>query len=71
MCIGRNRELYYSKIAKNRNAAPTVTGTQIGVDNPIDTKKVTEQLKIKRLDELEKINKPLTGRGRSPFDLRV
>ena len=31
-----------------RDAPPVVTGSQIGVDNPKDTKRVTEELKIKR-----------------------
>jgi len=31
-----------------RDAPPVVTGSQTGVDNPKDTKKATEQLKIKR-----------------------
>ena len=38
------------RVAKyqSKNDAATVTGEQIGVENPKDTKKVTEELKIKR-----------------------
>ena len=31
------------------DSPPVVTGTQTGVDNPVDTEKVTEELKIKRM----------------------
>ena len=33
------------------DAPPVVTGKQTGVDNPIDTKKVTEQLRQDRMKE--------------------
>ena len=39
-----------------RNAAPTVTGKQTGVDNPKDTKKATDQLMIKRQKEEGRYN---------------
>ncbi len=31
------------------DSPPVVTGMQTGVDNPVDTAKVTEELKIKRM----------------------
>tara|TARA_R100000353_G_scaffold159306_1_gene118771 strand:- start:81 stop:284 length:204 start_codon:yes stop_codon:yes gene_type:complete len=67
MCIGNFKEIYDTKIKKNRNASPLISGSQIGVNNPIDTKKATEQLKINRQSK----DKPLKLRGRSPFDLRL
>ena len=33
------------------DSPPVVTGMQTGVDNPIDTAKVTEELKIKRMNK--------------------
>ena len=33
------------------DSPPVVTGMQTGVDNPIDTAKLTEELKIKRLNK--------------------
>tara|TARA_Y100001937_G_scaffold42177_1_gene59791 strand:- start:274 stop:471 length:198 start_codon:yes stop_codon:yes gene_type:complete len=65
MCLGNQN--------KNRNDTPMITGSQIGVSNPIDTKKATEDLKIKRKKE----DKPIKLRARSgfrvlsPFDLRL
>ena len=40
----------------DRNAAPTVTGEQTGVDNPKDTKKATDELMIKRQKEEDRYN---------------
>ena len=39
------------------DSPPVVTGMQTGVDNPIDTAKVTEELKIKRQNK-EGISNP-------------
>ena len=52
------------------DAPPVVTGSQTGVDNPIDTAKATEELKIKR-QETEGFENPgdslkitgITGKG--------
>ena len=33
------------------DSPPVVTGMQTGVDNPVDTAKVTEELKIKRMNK--------------------
>tara|TARA_Y100000401_G_scaffold114307_1_gene116174 strand:+ start:166 stop:516 length:351 start_codon:yes stop_codon:yes gene_type:complete len=50
MCIG-GRPAYavpQRQESSFKDAPPVVTGTQTGVDNPKDTKKATENLKIKR-----------------------
>ena len=47
MCIGA-RSQPIQQAPTFRDAPPVVTGSQTGVDNPKDTKKATEQLKIKR-----------------------
>jgi len=47
MCIGGSRAVVQPK-STFRDAPPIVTGSQIGVENPKDTKKATEELKIKR-----------------------
>ena len=47
MCIG-GRSQAVQQTPTFRDAPPVVTGSQTGVDNPKDTKKATEQLKIKR-----------------------
>ena len=39
------------------DSPPVVTGMQTGVDNPVDTAKVTEELKIKRMNK-EGISNP-------------
>ena len=57
------------------DAPPVVTGKQTGVDNPIDTKKVTEQLRQDRMKE-EGFSNPaeslkiagITGGGMSNAD---
>ena len=50
MCIGGSPT--YASVQRNpaayQDAPPIVTGMQTGVDKPKDTKKATEQLKIKR-----------------------
>ena len=47
MCVGGSRAVRV-KEPEYKNRPVTVTGEQIGVENPIDTAKVTEQLKIQR-----------------------
>jgi len=47
MCIGRGRGSVQPK-PTFRDAPPVVTGSQTGVDNPKDTERATELLKIKR-----------------------
>ena len=47
MCIGGSRAVVQPK-PTFRDAPPIVTGSQTGVENPKDTKKATEDLKIKR-----------------------
>ena len=47
MCIGGRSQVVQPK-PTFRDAPPVVTGSQTGVVNPKDTKKATEQLKIKR-----------------------
>ena len=47
MCIGGSRTVVQPK-PTFRDAPPIVTGSQTGVENPKDTKKATEDLKIKR-----------------------
>ena len=47
MCIG-GRSQPIQQAPTYRDAPPIVTGSQTGVANPKDTKKATEELKIKR-----------------------
>ena len=71
MCIGRGRAIVQPK-PTFRDAPPVVTGSQTGVANPKDTKKATEQLKIKRQKKegtyvdpnLSMLEKALTSGGR-------
>ena len=72
MCIGGSPT--YASVQRNpaayQDAPPIVTGMQIGVSDPKDTKKVTEDLKIKRQKEegtyvdpnLQRTEELLTGR---------
>mgnify|MGYP003118814146 FL=1 len=50
MCIGGSPSYAtpQRETAAFQDAPPVVTGKQTGVENPKDTKKVTEELKIKR-----------------------
>ena len=52
MCLGggRARQQTQEELPE-RNAPPVVTGKQIGVDNPKNTAKATESLKIQRQKE--------------------
>ena len=47
MCLLGRRQRKEQTITY-RDAPPIVTGSQTGVENPKDTKKATEELKIKR-----------------------
>ena len=47
MCIG-GRSQPIQQAPTYRDAPPIVTGSQTGVENPKDTRKATEDLKIKR-----------------------
>jgi len=48
MCIFGTSKQPVAQTPTVRDAPPVVTGSQTGVDNPKDTKKATEKLKIKR-----------------------
>lgn len=55
-----------------RNDAPTVTGRQRGVTDPIDTSKVTARLKKRRGDERYAQGlRNMSAKGRSPNDLKI
>ena len=63
MCLGMgggNRQPVQQELPE-RNAAPTVTGEQTGVDNPKDTKKATDELMIKRQKEEGRYNPEFTN----------
>ena len=63
MCLGMgggNRQPVQQELPE-RNAAPTVTGEQTGVDNPKDTKKATDELMIKRQKEEGRYNPESTN----------
>ena len=73
MCF-LNEEVVKGTIASkaSRNDAPVVTGKQKDVENPIDTSKVTQRLKKRRLDERFKEGQRIvSGKGRSPNDLKI
>tara|TARA_R100000773_G_scaffold27097_1_gene23412 strand:+ start:157 stop:498 length:342 start_codon:yes stop_codon:yes gene_type:complete len=58
MCLGMGgsaRQPVQQELPE-RNAAPTVSGEQTGVDDPKDTKKATEALMIKRQKEEGRYN---------------
>ena len=58
MCLGMGgsaRQPVQQELPE-RNAAPTVSGEQTGVENPKDTKKATEALMIKRQKEEGRYN---------------
>jgi len=48
MCFFSSRASAAPQQTTFDNSPPVVTGMQTGVDNPIDTAKVTEELKIQR-----------------------
>ena len=63
MCLGMgggSRQPVQQELPE-RNAAPTVTGEQTGVDNPKDTKKATDELMIKRQKEEGRYNPESTN----------
>ena len=72
MCIGGSPSYAtpQRETAAFQDAPPVVTGKQTGVENPKDTKKVTEELKIKRQKKegtyvdpnLQRTEELLTGR---------
>ena len=51
MCLGGGGRIRQQPQSEYQNRPVTVTGTQTGVDNPKDTAKATETLKIKRQKE--------------------
>ena len=58
MCLGMGgsaRQPVQQELPE-RNAAPTVSGEQTGVENPKDTKKATDALMIKRQKEEGRYN---------------
>lgn len=71
MCMGGAvRQVVASQAP--RNDAPTVTGRQKGVADPIDTSKVTARLKKKRgEDQFQQGLKNMSAKGRSPNDLKI
>ena len=72
MCLGRQG--YNAVIASkaDRNDAPTVTGKQTGVADPIDTSKATARLKKRRADERYAQGLAnLSSGSRSPNDLKI
>ena len=71
MCVagpGRIFEAVTSQTKTVDNAAPVVTGTQTGVENPIDTLKISKKLKNEREGKKVKITR---ATGRSPFDINI
>ena len=48
MCVGGGPSYPQPQTPEFDDSPPVVTGSQTGVDNPKDTKKATEQLKINR-----------------------
>ena len=73
MCIGGSPSyaVPQRQEAAFQDAPPVVTGSQTGVDNPKDTKKATEELKIRRQKKegtyvdpnLSRTEELLTGRS--------
>tara|TARA_B100000424_G_scaffold24220_1_gene17120 strand:+ start:1034 stop:1363 length:330 start_codon:yes stop_codon:yes gene_type:complete len=63
MCLGMgggSRQPVQQELPE-RNAAPTVSGEQTGVDNPKDTKRATDALMIKRQKEEGRYNPESTN----------
>ena len=72
MCIGRQASQAVIQSQAPRNDAPTVTGRQRGVTDPIDTSKVTARLKKRRQDDRYAQGlKNMSAKGRSPNDLKI
>ena len=51
MCLGGGSQMRQQPQREYQNRPVTISGTQTGVDDPIDTAKATETLKIKRQKE--------------------
>jgi len=51
MCFGGGSQMRQQPQREYQNRPVTLTGTQTGVDDPKDTAKATEKLKIKRKQE--------------------
>tara|TARA_Y100000289_G_scaffold17853_1_gene17051 strand:- start:192 stop:506 length:315 start_codon:yes stop_codon:yes gene_type:complete len=51
MCLGGGGQMRQQPQREYQNRPVTISGTQTGVDDPIDTAKATESLKIKRQKE--------------------
>lgn len=51
MCLGGGGQMRQQPQREYQNRPVTISGTQTGVDDPIDTAKATETLKIKRQKE--------------------
>ena len=72
MCFGRQGFQAAVQGQAPRNDAPTVTGRQRGVTDPIDTSKVTARLKKRRQDDRYAQGlKNMSAKGRSPNDLKI
>ena len=71
MCTGYGGGMFDAVLGKTtvKNAAPVVTGTQTGVENPIDTTEVSKRLKKDR--EGNKLKLKGKGKGLSPLDLKI
>ena len=71
MCMGGVTRQVIANQAP-RNDAPTVTGRQKGVADPIDTSKVTARLKKRRGEaQFQQGLKNMSAKGRSPNDLKI
>jgi len=71
MCMGSQGRILEAVTGQTKtvdNAAPVVTGTQTGVENPIDTLKISKKLKNEREGKKVKITR---ATGRSPFDIKI
>lgn len=51
MCLGGGGQMRQQPQREYQNRPVTISGSQTGVDDPIDTAKATETLKIKRQKE--------------------
>ena len=75
MCLGPLQGVVGAEAVQrrtNRNDAPVITGRQRDVENPIDTSKATARLKKRRSDErFAQGQRNLSGKGRSPLDLKI
>ena len=58
MCSAGGGQLTQQMKRPKRNAAPIVTGQQEGVENPKDTAKATDVLKMRRENEMQRYSNP-------------